>query len=92
MSGCRKPPLCGAFVSLTFLCSCRLEAEGHFLLHTEHSSFFLGSPATETEGRPISARTEGAPAAGFLRRPCSPLPLLLRDLGPGPSEGKCGPR
>lgn len=29
---------------LTFLCSCRLDAEEHFLLHTEHMSFFLGSP------------------------------------------------
>lgn len=31
-------------ILLTFLCSCRLDAEEHFLLHTEHTSFFLGSP------------------------------------------------
>ena len=39
------------FVLLTFLCSCRCEAEEHFLLHTEQMSFFLGSPKTETKGR-----------------------------------------
>lgn len=41
---------CGlAFILLTFRCSCRFVAEEHFLLHTEHISFFLEFPETETK-------------------------------------------
>lgn len=38
-----------AFISLTFRCSWRFAAEEHFLLHTEHISFFLEFPETETK-------------------------------------------
>lgn len=41
---------CGlAFILLTFRCSWRFAAEEHFLLHTEHISFFLEFPETETK-------------------------------------------
>jgi len=41
---------CGlAFISLTFRCSWRFVAEEHFLLHTEHISFFLEFPETKTK-------------------------------------------